>query len=1702
MKLKITISIIALLVGLGLPVKSKAQIKLIKDYSNKYSANIGTFHGITYRESGFSGMYPIPNTNGTEFWIVSDRGVNIDGANANPSTCRPTYDKIYAFPNYAPKLHRVRVMGDSVQILQTIPIKRPNGTGATGLINPTGFGSTALEVPSTDTVMNCANFSLKTVAKDVWGIDAEGVVIDKDGNFWICEEGGPSIWVINASGVVQKRFSPYANLAGAQPQDIMIDSCFKYRKNNRGFEGIAIAPNGKIYAIIQSPILYPSKSVGEATKIHRILEINPLNNATKMYVYLNDGVIGSGSDQIRLRDWKIGDMAAINDSTFLVLEAAKRGTTDIRNVYHININGASTVHSGLYGGVTLEALVDETGLASNGIVPVKKTLFMDLMAYGWDPNLDKAEGLAIINDSTIAICNDNDYGQFSANEDGLATATNNVGHVVVYGLEGNNKLKNYTPITFNQFLGTTGPSTSQTPYLVGTAKDVKFTSILSSGDYINNYRMCGTPDGLGAFDNNDGTFTLVMNHEFGNTAGIARAHGSKGSFVSKWIINKSDLSVISGSDLIQNVYLWNGTGYSQYNASNPSNSAAFSRFCSADLPEVSAFYNSKTGNGTTARIFMNGEESGSSGRAFAHIVTGSAAGSTYELPYLGKCSWENSVACPNESDKTIVIGLDDATPGQIYVYVGNKSKSGNDIEKAGLTGGKLYGIGVNGMTTESSLSLPNANTSFSLVDLGEIYNMDGSSINSISNTLGVTNFLRPEDGAWDPSNPNDFYFNTTNSFSSPSRLWRVRFTDINNPELGGTVTAVLDGTEGQKMLDNLGIDNFGNIVLTEDVGNNVHIGKIWNYNIATDELLLVGQHDENRFLSGATNYLTQDEESSGIIDVQSILGPGMFLIVDQAHYGIPGEQVEGGQLLAMFNPITYNANPEISVLGNNMEIMNADNSADVADNTDFGAIAGVQVKTYSIRNTGKGILKVQNIAISGKNAIDFTLLNVPAFPLTIPANGSINFTVKFTPSQLGLRTANVEIMSNDVDEKNYMFAIQATALEPGAKGPSSSQSPYLLPTVAGGQFTAVLTAGDYIDNYRMSGLPDGMGAFDNGNGTFTLVMNHEISSSLGVVRAHGNKGSYVSKWIIKKSDLTVMSGSDLIQNVYLWNGTSYTKYNATNVGSKATFNRFCSADLPAVSAFYNSKTGLGTQERIFMNGEESGSEGRGFAHIITGSEAGSTYELPYLGKFSWENSVACPNESNKTIVVGTDDATPGQIYVYIGTKTNTGTDIDKAGLNGGKLYGIAVTGLLTESSSNVPAENTAFTLADLGQVQNMTGSAINTASNNAGVTNFLRPEDAAWDPANPSDLYFVTTNSFNSPSRMWRVRFTDINNPEMGGTVTAVLDGTEGQRMLDNMTIDKFGHALLQEDVGNNVHNGKIWQYNIATDELIQVAKHDETRFLNGGANYLTQDEESSGIFDAQEILGPGMFLLNDQAHYSLGGELVEGGQLLAFYNPSSFMANPEVMVTGNGEEIRSGSIAPKTFDNSDFGSVKVKTTAQNMFEVSNHALGDLIVKAIEINGNHASEFTLVNAPSFPWVLSSGASQTFEVKFSPLAIGLRTANITVVNNDFDEYNYSFKIQGNSVANTSIDESTLTELKVYPNPSNNSARIDFGLVNSSEVEVKVVDLQGKIVSPIILTNLEAGKQTLDLNTSDLSNGMYIIEFLINGKVSRYRLAVIH
>ncbi|MCB1124252.1 MAG: hypothetical protein KJT03_22060, partial [Verrucomicrobiae bacterium] len=315
----------------------------------------------------------------------------------------------------------------------------------------------------------------------------------------------------------------------------------------------------------------------------------------------------------------------------------------------------------------------------------------------------------------------------------------------------------------------------------------------------------------------------------------------------------------------------------------------------------------------------------------ATFVNGPDEGITYDLPWMGKLAWENVVASPYPQIKTIVAGLDDSasadndTLGEIYFYIGEKSSSGSEFEKSGLYGGDLHAVAVEGLPIEeietgfgsgAGSSLP-----FTLASLPDVSEDDGTELFGLTganNALGITKFLRPEDGAWDPNHPECFYFVTTGRFGAPGRLFKLTFDDISNPETGGTITLVLDGTEGIVNADNITVDRNSNVLIQEDPGGATHLARVWFYDTHTGELTDVARHNPDIFAPGAPNFLTTNEESSGIIDVSDILGEGWYLASIQAHASHPSPAlVEYGQLNALHIPYTPTAAPGIrmNVLG-------------------------------------------------------------------------------------------------------------------------------------------------------------------------------------------------------------------------------------------------------------------------------------------------------------------------------------------------------------------------------------------------------------------------------------------------------------------------------------------------------------------------------------------------------------------------------------------------------------------------------------------------------------------------------------------------------------------------------------------------------------------------------------------------------------------
>jgi len=484
----------------------------------------------------------------------------------------------------------------------------------------------------------------------------------------------------------------------------------------------------------------------------------------------------------------------------------------------------------------------------------------------------------------------------------------------------------------------------------------------------------------------------------------------------------------------------------------------------------------------------------------------------------------------------------------------------------------------------------------------------------------------------------------------------------------------------------------------------------------------------------------------------------------------------------------------------------------------------------------------------------------------------------------------------------------ATARAAGNIGPSTTTEPYLFPSVPGVRTVSILTTGDSVGGNRMVGIPDGLGAFKDRGGDFTLLMNHEITAGVpGIVRAHGSNAAFVSRWRIDRRTLEVVvrPGPHSLPRRRLPLGSALGRYTR----GTTRWERLCSADLPAASALYSQ--GRGSRDRIYLNGEEV-AQGRAWARVASGPHTGEAWQLPRLGRLSYENVVASPHPQRKTVVMLLDDSSintfptstpkatdfPSEVYVYIGTKQRSGHPVEAAGLTNGKLYGVKVS---LEDATHTPVAGESndfglgstafigsgrFELVELGPDGDVssftTAEQLEQESIDHGVCRFQRVEDGAWDPRNPDDFYFVTTASQTNNCRLWRLRFDDIEDPAAGGTITILLKGDEGHRMLDNVTIDRRGRILMDEDPGNSDRVSKIWLYQIATGEFIQVAAHNPKFFdpaIPDNPSFLTQDEESSGIIDAEDILGAGWFLLDVQNHKpSSDPELVEGGQLLALF--------------------------------------------------------------------------------------------------------------------------------------------------------------------------------------------------------------------------------
>jgi Bacterial protein of unknown function (DUF839) len=443
----------------------------------------------------------------------------------------------------------------------------------------------------------------------------------------------------------------------------------------------------------------------------------------------------------------------------------------------------------------------------------------------------------------------------------------------------------------------------------------------------------------------------------------------------------------------------------------------------------------------------------------------------------------------------------------------------------------------------------------------------------------------------------------------------------------------------------------------------------------------------------------------------------------------------------------------------------------------------------------------------------------------------------------------------------------ASAAPPGTShGPRTTVDPYVIPlNPTDVQIKSLLTVNDLPTGgttpYDMVGIPDGLGAFPDGSGKVTMVSNHELTNTVGIARANGKIGTFVSRYTLDPATYDVTDGADLIP------APASLDYSGTPA---VAFSRFCSGDLASPNALYNYSTGNGYNGRLYFAGEESNVEGRLVGHDPVNGDA---KVLTAPGWMAWENFLLADTEmSDKTIGIGNYDVAGGIDYIYVGTKTNTGSKWDKAGLTNGTIYGFKVAGTATDALFRSSfGKNNPQTFSLTTALPATTGAAEQAAGIAQGALQLDRTEDGAWDPSNPNDYYFVTTGSTpatptHGRGGLWRMRFVDRTNPSLGGTLTLLLDGTEPGPlwMPDNFTIDSAGHIVLLEDPGADNYVARVFAYDIATQVLRPIATFDPALFAPG-PTLLTNDEESSGIIPAPAGFGANTFLFDAQVHTASG---------------------------------------------------------------------------------------------------------------------------------------------------------------------------------------------------------------------------------------------
>jgi hypothetical protein len=345
-----------------------------------------------------SDLFHVPGDAPNIYYVITDRGPNNDTVQPDKSSGTG-----FVVPTFSPMILKIKVVGSQVEILESMALRTKQGVGVTGLPNIKGYDAVPTDVKG---ITSSSLYNLS-------GLDSEGVVKTQKGEFWIVDEYAPSLARISASGKLLTRYVP-AGWAATPTSFTAVKSIpeiYLKRKANRGFEALALSPDGStLFVGLQSPLLNPTKAVGDASLATRILRFDIASQKfTGEFVFGFEAASKVDATSKKASDLKLSALVALDADTLLVQE--RTDNSFLLSTFEVS-EAANILGSKWDLATTSPSLESYTGVGTNAEVEAliklseKKIVFNSTSI----PSMPmKIEGLAVIDPQHIVVINDNDF---------------------------------------------------------------------------------------------------------------------------------------------------------------------------------------------------------------------------------------------------------------------------------------------------------------------------------------------------------------------------------------------------------------------------------------------------------------------------------------------------------------------------------------------------------------------------------------------------------------------------------------------------------------------------------------------------------------------------------------------------------------------------------------------------------------------------------------------------------------------------------------------------------------------------------------------------------------------------------------------------------------------------------------------------------------------------------------------------------------------------------------------------------------------------------------------------------------------------------------------------------------------------------------------------------------------------------------------